>query len=240
MIRAIYTLITGVIVTLLASVMTLVTSIFGAYSPGVNFSARFWTKSILFAAGAKLEIEGLEKLDLNHNYIFIGNHQSHFDVFAVFSILPVTVRFMAKKELFRIPIFGWALTSSGSIKIDRSNHEKSIKSMNEALKKIKQGVSVAIFPEGTRSEDGKIGTFKKGGFVLAAKGGIPIVPFTISGSRFILRKHSLRVYPGKIKIIFSDPVQTENCSYQDRDKLSAKVRDIIISNYDENYNESPS
>ena len=96
---------------------------------------------------------------------------------------------MTKKELFKIPVFGWSLYASGTIKIDRSNRQRAIKSMNNALDRIKKGVSVVVFPEGTRSEDGKIRDFKKGGFVLAIKGGIPIVPVSISGSRFILRKN---------------------------------------------------
>jgi 1-acyl-sn-glycerol-3-phosphate acyltransferase len=186
--------------------------------------AKFWTRSILFSAGVKLVIEGLEKVDKNKNYIFIGNHQSHFDVMAVFSVLPLKARFMAKKELYKIPLFGWALAATGTIKIDRSNREKSIVSMNNALERIKQGVSIAIFAEGTRSEDGSIKEFKKGGFV--------------SGSRFILRKHSFKVKPGKIKMVFSDPINTRKYSYQDREKLSELTRSIILKNFDKNYNES--
>jgi 1-acyl-sn-glycerol-3-phosphate acyltransferase len=144
---------------------------------------------------------------------------------------------MAKKELFKIPIFGWSLYASGTIRIDRSNRERAIQSMNNALDRIKRGVSVVVFPEGTRSEDGKIRDFKKGGFVLAIKGGITIVPISISGSRFILRKNSLRFHPGNIKIVISDPIQTKNYGYQERRKLSDKVRKIIIDNYDEHYNE---
>jgi 1-acyl-sn-glycerol-3-phosphate acyltransferase len=238
MIRAAFTMITVFVVTSAVSFLCVVFSVFGSYSKIINYLAKFWTRSILFAAGVKLVIEGLEKVDRNKSYIFIGNHQSHFDVMAVFSALPLTARFMAKKELYKIPLFGWALAATGTIRIDRSNREKSIASMNNALERIKQGVSIAIFAEGTRSDDGNIKEFKKGGFVLAIKGGIPIVPLSVSGSRFILRKHSLKVTPGKIKMVFSDPIDTAKYSYQDRQKLSELTRNIILENFDKNYNES--
>jgi len=237
MVRSIFAMIAIFFLTLTVSVLCVLFRVFGAYSKLINFFAKSWTGSILLAAGVKLDIEGLDKIDKTKSYIFIGNHQSHFDVAAVFTALPLTARFMAKKELYKIPVFGWALAATGTVKIDRSNREKSIASMNDALARIRRGVSVIVFPEGTRSEDGQIQVFKKGGFVLALKGGIPVVPVSISGSRFILRKHDARVIPGKIKIIIGDPIDTSQYSYQDREELSDKVRNFIIENYDEHYNE---
>jgi 1-acyl-sn-glycerol-3-phosphate acyltransferase len=222
--------------TLICSSLATIFGLFGPYSIIIYYIAKIWTNSILLAAGVKLHVEGLEKIDPRKSYIFIGNHQSHFDVLSVFSALPLTVRFMAKKELFKIPVFGWSLYASGTIRIDRSNRERAIKSMNNALDRIKRGVSVVVFPEGTRSEDGKIREFKKGGFVLAIKGGIPIVPVSISGSRFILPKNTLRIKPGEIKIIINDPIQTDQFGYQEREKLSLDVRRIIVENYDEHFN----
>lgn len=238
MIRTVITLITVGVSTLIASLLTIIASIFGPYSRAVYYISTYWTKILLISAGVKLEIFGLENIDKNKSYIFVGNHQSHFDVPAVFSILPFTARFMTKKELFKIPVFGWAMKAAGTIKIDRSDHSQSIASMNEALEKIKNGVSVIIFPEGTRSADGKIGPFKKGGFVLAIKGEIPIIPVSISGSRFILPKHSLRVNPGKIKLVFGEPISTIGLTYQDREKLSEKTRKFIIDNFETHYNEN--
>ncbi len=237
MFRTILTVITVVIMTLICSSLATIFGLFGPYSIIIYYIAKIWTNSILFAAGVKLHVEGLEKIDPRKSYIFIGNHQSHFDVLSVFSVLPLTVRFMAKKELFKIPVFGWSLYASGTIKIDRSNRERAIKSMNNALDRIKRGVSVVVFPEGTRSEDGKIRDFKKGGFVLAIKGGIPIVPISISGSRFILPKNTVRINPGDIKIVITDPIQTDQLGYQEREKLSSEVRRIIVENYDEHFNE---
>ena len=237
MLRTIITIVTVIFITFIVSSLIIILGIFGPYSKVIYYLAKTWTNSILFSAGVKLRIEGLEKIDKSKSYIFIGNHQSHFDVLSVFSAIPLTVRFMAKQELFKIPVFGWALYSSGTIRIDRSNRSRAIVSMNNALDRIRKGVSVVVFPEGTRSQDGKIRTFKKGGFVLAIKGGIPIVPISISGSRFILRKHSNRIHPGEIKIVISDPLNTKDYSYQEREKLSEYVHSIIIQNYDEHFNE---
>ena len=237
MFRTIFTLLTVIVLTFILSSLTIISGIFGPYSKIIYYIAKTWTKSILFSAGVKLKIEGLEKIDKSKSYIFVGNHQSHFDVLSVFSALPLTVRFMAKKELFNIPIFGWALYASGTIRIDRTDRTRAIISMNNALERIKRGLSLVVFPEGTRSEDGKIRDFKKGGFVLAIKGEIPIIPISISGSRFILKKHSIKVHPGNIKIVIHDPISTKDYSYKERIKLSEHVRKKIIQNYDEHYNE---
>lgn len=237
MLRTIFTLITVIIVTFIASSLIIILGIFGPYTKIINCLAKFWTNSILFSAGVKLKIEGLQKIDKTKSYIFIGNHQSHFDVLSVFSAIPLTARFMTKKELFKIPVFGWSLYASGTIRIDRSNRDRAIESINNALDRIRKGLSLVVFPEGTRSEDGKIHAFKKGGFVLAIKGEIPIIPVSVSGSRFILRKHSYRIHPGEIKIVISDPINTKGYSYQEREKLSEDVRNIVIQNYDEHYNE---
>ena len=148
MIRTIFTFISVIIMTLICSSLATIFGLFGPYSIIVYYIAKIWTNSILFAAGVKLHVEGLEKIDPKKSYIFIGNHQSHFDVLSVFSALPLTVRFMAKKELFKIPIFGWSLYASGTIRIDRSNRQKAISSMNNALDRINRGVSVVVFPEG--------------------------------------------------------------------------------------------
>jgi 1-acyl-sn-glycerol-3-phosphate acyltransferase len=152
-------------------------------------------------------------------------------------MLPMTVRFFTKKELFRIPLFGSAISAVGMIKIDRSNHEHSVRTMNHAVDTIRKfDVSVVIFPEGTRSPDGKIRAFKKGGFIVAIKGGVPVVPVAISGSHRILKKHTLRVQPGRVKVVFGKPIETSGMTYRERDLLIQRTRDEIIAMIDESYN----
>ena len=238
MIRTVLTAITVVIATVIFGSLATIFGIFNPYSKFVYIFAQIWARMILCTAGTKIEVEGLANIDFNKNYVFIGNHQSHFDVLAVFRVLPMTVRFLAKKELFKIPLFGWAIASVGMIKIDRSNHEKSLRSIEIAQEIIKkEKISLVIFPEGTRSFDGQMQRFKKGAFVIAIRGGLPIIPVSISGSRFILRKHSLRIEPGIIKLVFDKAIETPNYSYNQRDKLVAITQEIIAKNIDPLINE---
>ncbi len=238
MIRIIITMIVIALMTLICGLLIILLWPFGPYNKLTNKLARAWAKSILFSAGTKVEVEGLDKVDVTKQYIFVSNHQSHFDVLSAFSILPMTVRYIAKKELFIIPIFGWAMTAAGIIKVDRSNREKAIKSIEKAIDTIKKGVSIILFPEGTRSPDGEIHKFKKGAFVMAVKGQISVIPLSISGARYILKKHSLKLKPGKVKIVISDPIDSSKYNYENREQFANDAREIIINNFDSNYNKS--
>jgi 1-acyl-sn-glycerol-3-phosphate acyltransferase len=232
MIRTLFTMLVIVIMTTICGLSVILLYPFGSYNRITNKTALIWAKSILWAAGIKVQTEGLEKIDLKKSYVFTANHQSHMDVLAVFSILQLTVRYIAKKELFRIPLFGWAMAAAGNIKVDRSNREKAIKSIEQAGESIRKGVSVILFPEGTRSPDGKIHAFKKGAFVLAMKSGVPVVPISISGTRKILKKHSLKLTPGTVKIVVSDPIISSKYKIDEREKFAKEVRQIIINNFD--------
>lgn len=225
-----------VIMTILCGILVILLYPWGPYNKVTNGAAKLWANSILLSAGTKIEVVGLNKIDLNKQYIFVGNHQSHFDVLSAFSVLPLTIRYIAKKELFRIPLFGWAMTAAGVIKVDRSDREKAIKSIEKAIETIKKGVSIMMFPEGTRSSDGKIHKFKKGAFVMAIKGQIPVVPVSISGTRNILKKHSWRLNPGKVKVVISDPIYPSKYTYDNRELFAADTRKAIINNFDSNYN----
>ena len=233
MIRTAITMITVVIMTVIFGTAAILVGVINPYSRLIYFCGWIWSKLILYAAGARISVEGLENLDPRSNYVFISNHQSHIDVPALFSVIKNTVRFFTKKELFTIPIFGWAIKAVGMIKIDRSNHEQALKSMNTAVDTIKHGVSVVVFPEGTRGADGKLQTFKKGGFVIAIKGKIPVVPVSISGSGLIHKKHTLRISPGTVKIKFGQPIPTTGFTYESREKLIETTRKIIEQNLDQ-------
>jgi len=236
MIRTAFAMVVVVVMTLLCSLAVILLYPFGSYNKVTNKIALIWSKSIVWAAGAKIELHGLDKIDFSKSYVFAGNHQSHIDVVSVFSILPLTVRYIAKKELFRIPLFGWAMAAAGTIKVDRSNREKAIKSIEQAGESIRNGVSVILFPEGTRSDDGEIHAFKKGAFVLATKSGVPVVPISISGTRRILEKHSLKLNPGTVKIVISDPIESSNYKLEEREEFANDVRNVIINNFDKDFN----
>ncbi len=189
--------------------------------------ARLWARFGLFLAGVKLEIGGIEKIPLDQPLIFMGNHQSNFDILTLYAALPVHFSWIAKEELFKIPFFGYAMRRAGYIPLDRSDGRRALKSMDEAALKIRNGVSVVIFPEGTRTLDGNLLPFKRGGFLLTAKAGVPIVPFTINGTAAINPAKTIRLRRGNVRISFSDSIETTGATGKKRDDLIDRVKDAI-------------
>lgn len=174
-----------------------------------HIDARYWARWSLFCANVKVRVEGEENLPQGPA-IYMPNHVSHFDVLAILGYLNVQFRWTVKKELFRIPLFGLAMKRAGYIRIDRSDHQKAVKSMEEAAEKIKSGSSIVIFPEGTRSRDGNLQyPFKKGGFHLALQSGVPVVPVAVLGSRVVLPRHSKKVTPGTITMRIGKPIEPQ-------------------------------
>lgn len=206
------------------------------HSNAVNNFIRFWARTILYISGIRIEVIGLQNINPDNVYVYMSNHGSLFDILAATVAIPGTARFIAKKELFRIPIFAQGMKIVGMIKIDRSNSSKARRTIDEAVELMKKGVSVIIFPEGTRSREGNIKPFKKGGFVLAINSRFPIIPIAISGSFYIMKKNNLILRKGKIKVHFLEAVPTNNYQFKDRNILVDKVRQMIIDNYDSEYN----
>ncbi len=194
--------------------------------------SKIWAWLILKTSGVKLVVEGKENITRGP-VIYMTNHASHFDVAALLYLLPWNVRFVAKKELASVPVFGWAMVLMGHVIIDRSNREKAIISLDKAAEKIRKGTSVAYFPEGTRSPDGKIQPFKKGGFMLALKAGVPIVPVSIYNSFNILPKTTWKIRAGTIYIKFHPQVDTSAYNEEERDALIEKVHSIIRQGIEE-------
>jgi 1-acyl-sn-glycerol-3-phosphate acyltransferase len=154
---------------------------------------------------------------------------------ALMTSLGIQFRWIIKKELKKIPLFGYALYASRNIFIDRSNTKEAIKTINEGISRLPKGASVMVFAEGTRSYDGSIQEFKKGGFMTAIDKGLPILPVTVNGSRKVLPKNSLVFSPGPIEVIVGEPIETSSYSYDTIKDLMDKTRRIIISNYKINY-----
>jgi 1-acyl-sn-glycerol-3-phosphate acyltransferase len=196
----------------------------------VHHYARWWAKIQLLVSGVRVKVKGLEHLDKESPNIYMSNHQGSYDIFVLLSCLPVQFRWIAKKELFAIPIFGWAMRAANYISIDRSGKRKALESIERAADKIKGGVSVVIFPEGTRSRDGYIQPFKRGGFTLAMKSGVPIIPLTISGSWNVMPRGSMRVRPGEIQVSIDRAIQTTPPSLKQRNVLMEKVRETLEGN----------
>ena len=208
MIRTAVILAWTVVMTFICALLAIVSSFLTKGGDVPHLVGRFWAKSILWVSRVKVSVQGLEHIDPGATYLYMANHQSMFDILALLGYLPIQFRWLAKKELFRIPIFGYSMARVGYISIDRSNRKSAIKSLKEAAQKIARGVSVVVFPEGTRSPDGQVMQFKKGGFYLAIDSGRPIVPVVICGSHYVMPKGKLRVRPGRIVLSVNRPVET--------------------------------
>jgi 1-acyl-sn-glycerol-3-phosphate acyltransferase len=199
--------------------------------------SKVWAWVILKVTGIRPEIRGREKIKKGLSYIIIANHQSHFDALALVTTLKIQFRWIAKKELLRIPLFGHALYASRNIFIDRSDKKKSIRSIHAGMARLPSGVSLLFFAEGTRSPDGGIQEFKKGGFVAAIETGLPILPVTINGSRKVLPRGSNVFHSGPIEVGIGDPIGTEDYTADRLDELVKKTRDAIRSDFHPEYPE---
>ena len=183
--------------------------------------------SALWIAGVKVETEGREKLDRARSYIFMSNHVSNLDPPIVVPVLPGRTSILVKKELFRIPILGWAMRMASLVPVDRDNRDAAIASIEKAAEVMKSGLHMTIFPEGTRSLDGDLLPFKKGPFHLALDTGMPIVPVTVLDTLEMMPKGRVRIRPGTARVVFHDPI--EPAQVKDRDQLIEAVRASIAA-----------
>jgi 1-acyl-sn-glycerol-3-phosphate acyltransferase len=191
--------------------------------------ARFaWSPSILWIAGARTRVARVPELP-DGPLIFASNHESALDILALLATLPRPIRFVAKEELFRIPVFGWYLSIGGHVPVDRKNRSRALASLRRAGEIVRAGTSLIVFPEGTRSTDGRVHAFKKGPFVVAMEAGVPVVPVAISGAGRVTPKKQIAVVPGEIRIALGDPVDPRSCP--DKETLLFEVRRRLIEQH---------
>ena len=218
----------ALLLTLFISIVTLFrTLILRRDAASVQGLAAWWARSICAAGGVVVTVTGTENLDFKKPYILAANHQSQFDIFALQGFLGIDFRWLAKKELFQVPIWGPAMRRAGYIPIDRSRGRQALKSISEAAQKIAAGTSVVIFPEGTRTKDGKMQDFKAGAMVLAIKSGVDIVPVAIKGTYEILPKGKLLMNPGNVTIRVGNPIATKNRTSKDRHALAKILQEEV-------------
>lgn len=227
MARALFYLTLFIPFTLIMSLAAIIGALMDSSGDFARRCARGWSRGGLALAGVDVVIEGEERVPAGTPVIFMGNHQSNFDILALSLALPRSFSWIAKEELFRIPFFGAAMRRAGYIPLDRSHGRKALKSMQVAAERIRNGASVVVFPEGTRSGDGRLLPFKKGGFLLAMRAGVPVVPFTISGSTAVNPGKRLELHRGTIRITLSDPIRIEDGLKQD--ELLEQVRGAIAA-----------
>jgi 1-acyl-sn-glycerol-3-phosphate acyltransferase len=187
----------------------------------------------LWLAGTRLEIHGLDRIPSHRAVVFMANHQSNCDPPALLAVMP-PVLVMVKKEFFRVPILGRGMVACGFIPVERRNREQALAAVEKGVQALKAGKSFLVYPEGTRSPDGRLQRFKKGVFVMAIKAGAPIVPISVSGSNKIMPKGKFVIQPGPVRITFHEPVATEGFAIEDRQSIIDRVRQAILAGLDKN------
>ena len=191
--------------------------------------ARTWSRLVLKVSGIRVRVEGLEHIDPKQTVIFCSNHPSAMDIPILAASLPMQFRFLAKRELFSLPFLGWHLRRSGHIPVDRARAHQAMKSFDGAAAKIRSGSPVVLFPEGSRSRTGEMLRFKAGSFYLAIRSGVPVVPITLNGTRYVHVPDTLHVRSGQTEMLIHEPIPTANLTTDDVQALSAQVRQKISS-----------
>lgn len=205
------------------STLVILASLLGFGEKVFPFLIRTWSRQCLWFGRVRLQVEGLEQIQPNVPYIIVGNHQGFVDILVMSAILPIRFAFVSKKEVFRVPILNWAMRAVGIVGIDRNNKEKAIQSMSEVEDRIRSGISVGFFPEGTRSLDGKLKPFKGGAFHVAVATHVPVLPIVLIGSGAILPKGSRSIRPGLIRVKILPPVPTETLDISQKDEIKSQV-----------------
>jgi 1-acyl-sn-glycerol-3-phosphate acyltransferase len=239
--RTILLLITALVATFFLGLTVIIAALFRVKDkPGGIYDKvpRWWSSAVLSAVGVKVRVHGLENAAGDEPRIFASNHVSWFDVPALARMLP-RYKFVAKAELFKVPIFGGGMRAAGMIEIQRENRKAAFGAYDVAADRIRAGNSVVVFPEGTRGHEYPLRPFKKGPFVLAIAAGVPIVPIIIHGTIEIMRKGSLWAHPGTIDIHLLEPVSTKTVDYDHREALMQTVRTRMADAMRELYGVEP-
>lgn len=233
-IRTVLTLATGLIATLIAAPTVIIIARFRPESRTVDRIARIWSRLWLAAAGSTIEVDGHELVDRSRSHIVVANHLSVFDIMACFIAVPLPIRFLAKKELFSIPILASAMRAIGIIEVDRGARSAIHELVNQQARQlVASGRSVIIYPEGTRSRNGELRAFKKGAFTMAIAGGIPVLPVTIAGTFEAWPAGRLWIRGGPIKVVIDPPVETVGLTREDTSRLTEQVHQVIDKRYHE-------
>ena len=195
-------------------------------------SHQIYSQAIFKSSNAKIDVSGLEKINLDETYLLVSNHLSLVDISAIIKAFPKYVTFASKSELSSVFVFGDWMRLCGSVFLDRENPRETITSFNKAIENLKNGISMCIFPEGTRSITGEIGKFKRGSFKLAIKSNVKILPVVLHGTREIYENNCKRIKKGTVKVIFLDPIDVSKLSKDEIKNINDVVRDNINSVYE--------
>ena len=228
--RTVFYLIPAITVyTIVLGTLSIGSSLFEKSGLFAHWCARTWSRLILATTGVHLDVVGLERLEADRAYVFVSNHQSIFDIPILFWALPYQVRIIAKDSLGWFPFLGWHLRRTGHMLVDRRRRDQSA-IFGRASRLMKDGLSLIVFPEGTRSRDGRVAPFKGGSFYLALEAGLPVVPLSVVGSRHVMLKGRLAAYPGRVRLVVHEPIDTSGVAGGDpraARAFAARVREVI-------------
>ena len=213
--------------TLVLGCVSLIVSLFDPTGERQQRVARLWSQMILWTVGAKVQVEGLDKIDTLKPQVYVVNHLSAFDIPVLYTHLPFQFRILAKKELFRYPFMGWHLKRSGQIPVVLENPKASVRSLNLAVAAIRKGNSLVIFPEGGRSPDGQLHAFMGGAFYAAVKAQVDVVPIVLVGTYEMLKMNSYHIKPGPIQMVVGSPISTTGMSTRDIAKITEQARVVM-------------
>jgi len=212
--------------TIVLGTLSLGSSLFEKRGYFAHWCARTWSRLILKTTGVTVDVQGLERLVPGRTYVFVANHQSIYDIPILFWSLPYQLRIIAKESLGRFPFLGWHLRRTGHMLVDRKRPDRAA-IFSWASRLTSQGLSLIVFPEGTRSRDGHVARFKGGSFYLALEAGLPIVPLSVIGSRHIMLKGRLATYPGHVRLVVHEAIDTSGLAGSDPRAFAERVRHVI-------------
>lgn len=223
-----------VLATIVCASASLITSLFDSSGRKQAAIARLWSRILLAVSGVHVQAQGLEKIPEDGSYVFVSNHLSYMDTPVVLANIHVQFRFLAKRGLFQIPFLGWHLGRAGHIPVPREDARAAVKTMTTAAQMVRErGISLLIFPEGGRSRDGQLATFKDGAAYIGIRAGVPLVPVALNGTREILPFGSGNIRPGHVKMRIGDPIPTKEFTMRDRARLTQEVRERIVAMLEE-------
>jgi 1-acyl-sn-glycerol-3-phosphate acyltransferase len=221
--------------TIVLGTLSITSSLFEKRGYLAHWCARTWSRLILVTTGVHVKVEGLDRLEPGRTYVFVSNHQSIYDIPILFWSLPYQLRIIAKESLGRFPFLGWHLRRTGHMLVDRARPDRTIFSWASSL--TPRGLSLIVFPEGTRSRDGRVSPFKGGSFHLALETGLPIVPLSVVGTRHVMLKGRLATYPGHVRLVVHPPIDTTALAGTDRRTFASRVHDIVAPDAESDVND---
>jgi 1-acyl-sn-glycerol-3-phosphate acyltransferase len=224
--------------TIVLGAMSLASTLVDKRGHAAHWCARTWSRLILRTTGVTVESTGLERLNPQGTYVFVANHQSIYDIPVLFWTLPQQLRIIAKESLGNFPFIGWHLRRTGHMLVDRKRPDRT-KVFGWANQLMGNGLSLILFPEGTRSRDGRVARFKGGSFYLALEAGLPVVPISIVGSRHVMLKGRLATYPGRVTLIVHEPIDTSGLAGSDPRAFAERVRQVIAAGAETDLDRQP-